>query len=140
MSIGNFPEILSQAMLVGTMLVGRLGVPRFPYAREACLLWLLLLLLSSLLPHWTTTIIIIIITFVIAVINMFSIIVSISFIISFSSSSSSSSSNSSSSSSSSNMLRAQWISMSHDSAPRVYKPGSGFLRYAQYPSNIDYPY
>ena len=25
-SIGNFPESLSQAMLVGTMLVGRLGV------------------------------------------------------------------------------------------------------------------
>ena len=34
-SIGNFPEILSQAMLVGIMLVGKLGV-------------LLLLLLSSL--------------------------------------------------------------------------------------------
>ena len=27
MSIGNFPESLSQAMLVGVMLVGRLGVP-----------------------------------------------------------------------------------------------------------------
>ena len=26
MSIGDFPESLSQAMLVGTMLVGRLGV------------------------------------------------------------------------------------------------------------------
>ena len=26
MSIGNFPESLSQAMLVGTMSVGRLGV------------------------------------------------------------------------------------------------------------------
>ena len=26
--IGNFPESLSQAMLVGVMLVGRLGVPR----------------------------------------------------------------------------------------------------------------
>ena len=26
MSKGNFPESLSQAMLVGTMLVGRLGV------------------------------------------------------------------------------------------------------------------
>ena len=30
MSIGNFPESLGQAMLVGVMLVGRLGVPIFP--------------------------------------------------------------------------------------------------------------
>ena len=29
MSIGDFPESLNQAILVGTMLVGRLGVPRF---------------------------------------------------------------------------------------------------------------
>ena len=27
MSIGNFPEMLSQAMLVGVMLVGRLAIP-----------------------------------------------------------------------------------------------------------------
>ena len=27
MSIGNFPEILSQAILVGIILVGRLGAP-----------------------------------------------------------------------------------------------------------------
>ena len=27
MSIGDFPESLNQAMLVGTMLVGRLGLP-----------------------------------------------------------------------------------------------------------------
>ena len=27
MSIGDFPDSLSQAMLVGIMLVGRLGVP-----------------------------------------------------------------------------------------------------------------
>ena len=28
MSIGNFPESLSRAMLVGTMLIGRLAVPQ----------------------------------------------------------------------------------------------------------------
>ena len=33
MSIGDSPESLSQAMLVGTMLVGRLGVvPQIPFA------------------------------------------------------------------------------------------------------------
>ena len=31
MSTGDFPESLSQAMLVGTMLVGRLGVRAFFY-------------------------------------------------------------------------------------------------------------
>ena len=30
MSVGNFPESLSQAMLVGIMLVGRLGVAGSP--------------------------------------------------------------------------------------------------------------
>ena len=29
MSIGDFPEVLTRAMLVGTMLVGRLGIQRY---------------------------------------------------------------------------------------------------------------
>ena len=37
MSIGDFPESLSQAMLVGTMLVGRLGVPRRGPSKRTCL-------------------------------------------------------------------------------------------------------
>ena len=33
MSIGDFPEILSRAMLVGTILVGRLGVSISAHSR-----------------------------------------------------------------------------------------------------------
>ena len=35
MSIGNFPESLSQAILAGRFLVGRLGVPG-PSGEDAC--------------------------------------------------------------------------------------------------------
>ena len=34
--IGNFPESLSQAILVGTMLVGRLGVQALPVRFSSC--------------------------------------------------------------------------------------------------------
>ena len=49
MSIGDFPESLGQAMLIGTMLVGRLGVQVF--AKDKRPLQKHMLRLSSLFPQ-----------------------------------------------------------------------------------------
>ena len=70
MSIGNFPESLNQAMLVGIMLVGRLGVVVLPVA------WLALLLVVALV-----LVFVLVLVLVLTSIRIMNIVTSISMII-----------------------------------------------------------